>query len=262
MNVSFGSRRGESRLGGLIILAVVGVLAYGLVRFAVSGRNEDRPVAGANGKTQQQLKNERINQILDAEAPDLGPDPSRALVDGNLKTLKAVRDQVADQQAVIRSRLANANDSLTRLNREILDLERKWKAAKAKLRSSPNDEKAAIEFGECDENLEKKYSERLQAQADVKVLKDYEHGIAREKEVLSASIRRCEAEGRIIATATEFEELKKNLSKAHGAVSGINEMRRNVDGKNTDVAVRVSGEKARLRERAAKSLEKAPWRPE
>ena len=88
MNVSFGSRRGESRLGGLIILALVGAVVYAVVRFAVGGRNADRPAAGADGKTQQQLKRERINQILDAEAPDLGPDPSRALVDGNLKTMK------------------------------------------------------------------------------------------------------------------------------------------------------------------------------
>ena len=262
MNVSFGSRRGESRLGGLIILALVGAVVYAVVRFAVGGRNADRPAAGADGKTQQQLKRERINQILDAEAPDLGPDPSRALVDGNLKTMKAVRDQVADRQAVIRSRLANANDSLTRLKRENLDLQRRWKAAKEKLRSSPDDEKATIEFGECDEALEQNFSERLNAEADVKVLKDYEYGIAREKEMLSASIRRCEAEGRIIATATEYEELKNGLSKAHGAVSSIREMRRNVDGKNMDAAVRVSGERARLRERAAKSLEKAPWRPE
>ena len=253
MKFSFGSRRGGSCLVVLIILALVGVLAIVIARLAAveKEREDERRAAEAKPveKTPEQLKRERINEMLSDRAPDLGPDPSKILVDGNIKTMKAVRDQTIRQQATIKSRLKNTEDSFDRLRGERKQLELKWAKLKDEFDKFPDDENVAAEFGQCDEDLEKKKREILQAQGDVKVLKDYDYGIEREKTMLSAAIRRCEADGRIIATATEYEALKKNLSEAHGALTAIGEMRRNVDGMNMDISTRVSGEKARLRER-------------
>jgi hypothetical protein len=100
--------------------------------------------------------------------------------------------------------------------------------------------------------LENKKREILQAQTDVKLLKDYDYRKEREVATLSAAIRRCEADGRTIATASEYEMLKKDLAAAHGASVEIGELRRNMDGKTMDVSTGVAGEKARKRERLEK----------
>lgn len=256
MKMSFGSRRGGSCLVVLIILALVGALILVIARLtAVEKEREDEKRAAETKpveKTPQQLQRERINEMLSDKAPDLGADPSKALVDGNIKTMKSVRDKTKQQQATIKSRLRNAEESLSRLRLERKSLERKWAALKEEFDTFPDDENVALEFGECDEAMEKKKVEILQAQSDVKVLKDYDYGMEREVSMLSAAIRRCEADGRIIATATEYEALKKELSEAHGAMVAIGEMRRNVDSKNMDISTRVSGEQTRLRERVMK----------
>lgn len=262
MKMSFGSRRGGSCLIVLIVLALVGALVFVIARLnAVEReREEERRAKEAKPveKSPEQLKRERINEMLSDKAPDLGPDPSKALVDGNIKTMKSVRDQTVRQQATIKSRLKNAEESFERLREERRQLERKWARLKTESDKFPDDENVATEFGQCYEALEKKKYEILQAQSDVKVLKDYDYGIEREKNMLSTAIRRCEADGRIIATATEYEALKKSLSDAHGALMTIGEMRRNVDGMNMDISTRVSGEKARLRERVQKYRRKQP----
>jgi len=250
------SRRGGSCLGVLIILALVGALVVVITRLAaVEKEREDERLAAESKpaeKTPEQLKRDSINEMLSDEAPDLGPDPSKALVDGNIKTMKSVREQTIRQQATIKSRLKNAEESFERLRGERRQLERKWTRLKDEYEKFPDDENVALEFGQCDEDLDKKKREILQAQSDVNVLKDYDYRIEREKAMLSEAIRRCEADGRIIATATEYEMLKKSLSEAHGALTAIGEIRRNVDGMNMDVSTRVSGEKARLRERIQK----------
>ena len=256
MKFFLGSRRGGSCLVVLIILALVGALVVVIARLAAveKAREDERRARESKPveKTPEQLKRERINEILSDKAPDLGPDPSKALVDGNIKTMKSVREQTIRQQATIKSRLKNAEESFERLRGERKQLERKLEKLKDEFDRFPDDEKVGDDLAQCDEDLEGKKREILQAQADVKLLKDYDYRMEREVATLSTAIRRCEADGRTIATASEYESLKKDLSAAHGASVEIGELRRNMDSKTMDVSTGVAGEKARKRERLEK----------
>ena len=240
----------------LIILALVGVLAVVIAWLAAveKEREDERRAAEAKPieKTPEQLKRDRINEMLSDKAPDLGPDPSKALVDGNIKTMKSVREQTIRQQATIKSRLKNAEESFERLRGERKQLERKLEKLKDEFDRFPDDEKVGDDLAQCDEDLEGKKREILQAQADVKLLKDYDYRMEREVAMLSTAIRRCEADGRTIATASEYESLKKDLSVAHGASVEIGELRRNMDSKTMDVSTGVAGERARKRKRLQK----------
>ena len=75
----------------MIILALVGVLAIVIARLVAveKEREDERRAAEARPveKTPEQLRRERINEMLSDKAPDLGPDPSRALVNGSIKTV-------------------------------------------------------------------------------------------------------------------------------------------------------------------------------
>ena len=122
MNISYGSRRGGSCLIVLIVLALVGALIFVIARLnAVEKAREDERRAAESKpveKTPEQLKRDRINEMLSDKAPDLGPDPSKALVDGNIKTMKSVHDQTIRQHATIKSRLKNAEEAFERLSGE------------------------------------------------------------------------------------------------------------------------------------------------
>lgn len=250
------SHRGGSCLAVLIIIALVCALVFVIARLAVveKQREDERRAAESKPveKTPEQLKRDRINEMLSDKAPDLGPDPSKSLVDGNIKTMKSVRDQAIRQHATIQSRLKNAEESFERLRGERKQLERKLEKLKDEFDRFPDDEKVGDDLAQCDEDLESKKREILQAQADVKLLKDYDYRMEHEVAMLSAAIRRCEADGRTIATASEYESLKNDLAAAHGASVEIGELRRNMDGKTMDVSTGVAGEKARKRERLEK----------
>ena len=206
---------------------------------------EEKPVE----KTPRQLQKERIDEILSDEAPDLGTDLVKALVDGNIMTMKSVREKAIQQQSIIKSRLKKAEESFLRLRGERKQLEQKITKLKDEFNKYPDDEKVGDDLAQCDEDLEIKNREILQAQADIKLLQNYDYRMEREVAVLSATIRRCEADGRTIATASEYEMLKKDLAEAHGASVGIGELRRNMDDKVMDVSVGVADEKGRKRER-------------
>ena len=259
--MSFGSRRGGSCLVVLIILALVGALVIVVSRLnAVEKEREDEKRAAETKpeeKTPQQLQRERIDEMLSVKAPDLGVDPSMALANGNLKSIKAIRDKTARQQEAIKSKLRNAELSLERQRGERKQLEKKLAKLKDEYERFPDDEKVGDELAQCDEDLENKKREILQAQADVKIMRDYDYRMGREVAALSAAIRKCEAEGRTIATAVEYEALKKDLESAHGASVAIGEMRRNMDSRTMDVSTGVAGEKARKRERLEKYRRKA-----
>ena len=70
--------------------------------------------------------------------------------------------------------------------------------------------------------------------------------------MLSSAIRKCEADGRTIATAVEYEALKKDLDEAHGASVAVEQIRRTLDTKTADVSAEVAGEKAKKRARLDK----------
>lgn len=76
--------------------------------------------------------------------------------------------------------------------------------------------------------------------------------MTRETATLSSAIRKCEADGRTIATAVEYEALKKDLDEAHGASVAVEQIRRTLDTKTTDVSAGVAGEKAKKRARLDK----------
>lgn len=255
------SRRGGSCLLILIILALIGVSVVVSARLiaVVKEREDERRAVECKPveKTPGQLKRERINEMLSDKAPDLGPDPSKALIDGNIKTMKSVREQTIRQQSAIKSRLKNAEESFERLRGERKQLERKLEKLKDEFDRFPDDEKVGDDLAQCDEDLEGKKREILQVQADVKLLKDYDYRMEREVATLSTAIRRCEADGRTIATAIEYESLKKDLAAAHGASVEIGELRRNMDSKTMDVSTGVAGEKVRKRERLKKYRRKS-----
>ena len=199
MKSSFGSRRGGSCLVVLIILTLVGVLTLVLARLVAveKEREEERRAAESKPveKTPDQLKRDRINEMLSDKIPGLGPDPSKDLVDGNVKTMKSVRDQTIRQKATIKSRLKNAEESFERLRGERKQLERKLEQLKGEFNRFPDDEKVGDDLAQCDEDLEGKKREILQVQADVKLLKDYDYRMEREVTALSTAIRRCETDG-------------------------------------------------------------------
>ncbi len=240
----------------IIIVALVATLAIALTRLAAveKEREDEKRTAEAKQeeKTPQQLQRERIDEMLSDKVPDLGADLSKALVDGNLTTMKSVRDKTIQQRTTIKSRLKNAEESFLRLRGEQKQLEQKIAKLKDEFNRFPDDEQVGDDLAQCDEDLEMKKREILQAQADINVLKNYDYRMEREMAVLSAAIRRCEADGRTIATASEYEALKKDLAEAHGASVGIGELRRNMDGKIMDVSVGVADEKGRKRERLKK----------
>ena len=245
----------------LIILALVGVLVIVIARLAAVEKERDderrEPESKPVEKTPEQLKRDRINEMLSDKAPELGPDPSKALMDGNIKTMKSVRDQTIRQQSTIKSRLKNAEESLERLRGERTYLERRLDKLKDEFNRFPDDENVGDDLAQCDEDLENKKREILQHQANVQLLKDHDFRMEREVATLSTAIRRCEADGRTIATDSEYESLKKDLAAAHGASVEIGELRRNMDRKTMDVSTGVAGEKAKRRER----LEKYRRRP-
>ena len=172
MKFSFGSRRGGSCLVVLIILALVGVLVIVIARLAAVEKEkehederratEPKPVE----KTPEQLKRERIDGMLSDKTPYLGPDPSTALVDGNIKTMKSVRDQTIRQQTTIKSRLKTAEESFERLRGERKQLERKLEKLKDEFDRFPDDEKVGDDLAQCDEDIEGKKRELLQAGGD------------------------------------------------------------------------------------------------
>ena len=79
----------------MIILALVGALILVIARLtAVEKEREDEKRAAEAKpveKTPQQLQHERINEMLSDKAPDLGVDPSKALANGNLQSIRRVR---------------------------------------------------------------------------------------------------------------------------------------------------------------------------
>lgn len=256
MKTSFGSRRGGTCLVVVVMLALAGALLLAIARLAaVEKERADEKLAAESKpaeKTPRQLQRERIDEILTDVAPDLGADPSKALADGNVKTMKSIRDKTKQRQATIKSRLKTAEESLLRLRGERKQLERKIASLKDEFERFPDDEEVGDDLAQCDEDLENKKREILQAQTDVKLLKDCDYRMERDAAALSAAIRRCEADGRAIATASEYEALKKDLAAAHGASVEIGELRRNIDGKTMDVSTGAAGEKARKRERLEK----------
>ena len=249
-------RKGGSCLLVLIILALVGALVAVVTRLSSveREREDERRAAEAKPveKSPEELQRERINEILGDRAPDLGVSPAKALADGSVKTMKRVREQTIAQHGTVKSRLKTAEESVERLRGERKQLEAKIATLKAEFERYPDDENVGDELAQCDEDLENKKREILQEQANVKLLKDYDYRMTRETATLSSAIRKCEADGRTIATAVEYEALKKDLDEAHGASVAVEQIRRTLDTKTTDVSAGVAGEKARKRARLDK----------
>lgn len=256
MKMSFGSRCGGSCLVVLIILALVGALVIVISRLNAVEREraDEKQAAEAEPveKTPLQLKQERIDEMLSAKAPDLGPDPSKALVDGNISTMKTIRDQIVRRQAAVRSSLKTAEESFKRLRGERGQLECKLAKLKDEFDRFPDDEAVGDDLAQCDEDLENKNHEVLQAQADVKRLKDLDYIMGRESARLASAIRRCESEGRTVATTLESEALKKDLATAYGSAIEIGTLARNLENKTMDSTVEATGEKVGKRERLQK----------
>ncbi|MBP5509696.1 MAG: hypothetical protein J6Z49_02130 [Kiritimatiellae bacterium] len=256
MKLSFGNRRGGSCLVVLIILALVCALAIAVSRLnEVERVREDEKRAAEMKpveKTPEQLKRERINEELSGTAPDLGSDPSPQLADGSLATLKSVRDKTVHQQAKVKLQLKTAEESLDRLRGERKQLEKRLAILKDEFERFPDDAKVGDDLAQCDEDLENKNREILHAQTDVRLLKEADYRMEREVAMLAAAIRRCEAEGRAIATTVEYEALKKELIAAQGAAAEIGVLRRNLGTKTMDMATEAEGEKIRKRERLQK----------
>ena len=256
MKLSFGNRRGGSCLVVLIILALVCALAIAVSRLKTVEREREDEKRAAEmkpvEKTPEQLKRDRIDEELSGTAPDLGSDPSPQLADGSIATLKSVRDKTVLQQAKVKLQLKTAEESLDRLRGERKQLEKKLAILKDEFKRFPDDEKVGDDLAQCDEDLENKNMAFLQALADVRELKKADYRIERELALLVAAIRRCEADGRAIATAVELEDLKKDLFAAQGSVAEIGALRRNQDAKTMDMSTEASGEKIRKRERLQK----------
>ena len=242
----------------IIIVALAGALVIAMARLAAveKERKEEKLTAEAKPveKTPRQIQNERIDEMLSDKAPEIGPDPATAMVDGNIMTMKSVREKAIQQQSSIKSRLKNTEESFLRLRGEHKQLEQKISKLKDEFYKYPDDENVGDDLAQCDEDLEIKNREILQTQADIKLMRDYDYRMEREVAIISAAIRRCEADGRTIATASEYEALKNDLATAHGASIEIGELRRNMDNRTMDVSTGVTGEKARKRERLKKYL--------
>ena len=249
-------RKGGSCLLSLVILALVGVLVVVVARLSLVERSREDERRAAESKpvekSPEELQRERINEILGDRAPDLDISPAKALADGSVKTMKRVREQTISRHGTVRSRLKTAEESVARLRGERKQLEAKIATLKAEFELYPDDENVGDELAQCDEDLENKKREILQEQANVKLLRDYDYRMTRETATLSSAIRKCEADGRTIATAVEYEALKKDLDEAHGASVAVEQIRRTLDVKTTDVSAGVAGEKARKRARLDK----------
>ena len=260
MNAFHDNCRGGSCLAVLAVVALVAIFASVALRRS-SSENEtaerERQAKAAAEKTPEQLQRERFDEILTAQSPDLGEDPAKKLVDGNLATMKAVRDETVRQHAIVKARLKAAENDFERCRGELKTIERKLELLKDEFARHPDDEAVGDELAQCDEDLENKRREFIQVQTDIKPLKDYDYKLGREIAALSSAIRRCEADGRTIATTVEFEELKEDLAAADGARAAMEELRRNQEARITDIGAEVSGEQARKRER----LEKYRSRP-
>ena len=249
-------RKGGSCLWVLIIVALIGILAVVVVRLAtIEKEREDEHRAAETKpveKTPAELQRECIDELLADKAPDLGVNPAKALADGSVQTMKRVREQTVAQHNVIKSRLKAAEEAFERLRGERRQLETKIATLKDEYEHYPDDEKVGDDLAQCDEDLETKRREILQEQANVKLLKDYDYRLTRETATLATAIRKCESDGRTIATAAEYDALKKELDEAHGASVAVEQIRRTFDGKTTDVSAGVAGEKAKKRERLEK----------
>lgn len=249
-------KKGGACLLVLIILVLVGILAVVIVRLAIVEKEREDGLRAAEAnlgkKSPEELERARINEILGDQAPDLGLNPAKALTDGSVKTMKRVREQTIVQHNIIKSRLKMAEESFERLRGERKQLEAKIATLKDEYERFPDDERVGDDLAQSDEDLENKKREILQEQANVKLLKDYDYRLSRETATLAAAIRKCESDGRTIATAVEYEALKKNLDEAHGASVAVEQIRRTLDGKTTDVSAGVAGEKAKKRERLEK----------
>lgn len=257
----FDDRCGGSCLQVLIIIALIAILGVVVSRLMSAEKqlaDNEQPKPVEIEKTPEELRRDRINEELAGEAPDLGSDPSEALVDGHLMTMKSVREKTVQRQAVIKSRLKSAEETFDRLRGERKQLERKLERLKEEFDRFPDDDNVGDDLAQCDEDLENKQSEILQAQADVNLLKDYDYRMGREVAVLSAAIRQCEMDRRTTITGSEYELLKKDLSEAHGAEIAVRQARRNHDGQTTEIAAGASGEKLRKRERLEKYRKPKP----
>lgn len=265
MNMHFGNGRGGSFLVVLIVLALVAALTTAVMH--MNARERGQGEGGREGADQaavqspEELRRERVNETLRDAAPDLGPDPAKKLVDGNIATMKSVREESLRRRATVKSRLKAAEDGYERLRGERKTLERKIERLQAEFNRNPEDEAVGDELARSDEDLENRKREILQAEADVKVLRDYDYRLEREIAALSSAIGRAEAAGRAIATAAEYEDLKKDLAAAAGAGTAVEESRRNQDARIMGVGAEVSGEKARKRERLEKYRRKQTTEP-
>lgn len=250
------TKSGSSCLLVLIVLALIGILAIVAMRLASveKAREEERRAAASKSveKSPEEQKRARIEETLGAKAPDLGVSPAKALADGSVKTMKRVREQTIARHMAVKSRLKTAEESFERLRGERKQLEAKLVTLKGEYERYPDDERVGDDLAQCDEDLDNKRREILQEQSNVKLLKDYDYRMTRETAMLSSAIRKCEADGRTIATAVEYEALKKDLDEAHGASVAVEQIRRTLDTKTADVSAEVAGEKAKKRARLDK----------
>ena len=267
MKMSFGSRRGVSCLIGLIFIALAGALVFVIARLNAVERERaaERRAAEAKPveKTPEQLKRERINEILSAKAPDIGTDASKMLVDGSIASMKRTREACVRQLQMIAMRLSTAEDEVDRLSSELKALRRRQKELEEELRQNPNDARVEDALADCldqigedaetsDEIQRGKKYELAKAKADAKSLREYEECVKREKEALSKAIRRCESDGRVVATAVEFKDLKKSLADAEGQKHAIIGLRSNLDAEVMGVGAENAGVRKRKRERLEK----------
>lgn len=263
----FGSRRGGSCLIVLIGLALVGALVFVIARFNVAERERDEERRAKEAKpvekSAEQLKRERINEMLSDKAPDLGTDASKMLVDGSIASLKKTREACVQQHQIIAIRLKTAENEVDRISRELKALRRRQKELEEELHQNPNDTTVEDALADCldqigedaetsDEIQRGKKYELAKAKADAKSLREYEDCVKREEAALSRTIRRCESDGRVVATAVEFNDLKKSLADAEGQKNTIIGLRRNLDGDVMGVGAENAGIRQRKRERLEK----------
>ena len=270
MSASLSGRRGGSCLVVLIVVALVAVLVTVVMRMnALEREKAEREQAErqkAAVKSPEQLQRERINEALSDGAPDLGPDPTRQLVDGSVASMKRTRDACIRQQQVVSTRLSTAENEIQRISGELKTLQKRKEELLAEARQHPDDQEVIDALGDClDEIGEgaegeaevqqgKKY-ELAKVKADAQTLREYAERLKQEVSSLSKAIRSCESDGRVVATATEFKELKTALADAAGQKAAIGSLRRNLDGEVMGVGAENAGVRNRKRERAQKLLQ-------
>ena len=267
MKMTFGSRRGGSCLIVLIILALVGALILVVARLAAveKEREEEKRAAETQPveKTPRQLQHERIDEMLSDKAPELGIDPSKALVDGSIASMKRTRETCVKQRQAITMRLNTAQNEVERLSKELKALRQRQKQLEEEYRQHPDDQAVEDALADCldqigeaaetsDELQRGKKYELAKAKSDAKTLREYDECVKREIDALSRAIRRCESDGRVTATAVEFKELKNLLADAEGQKNAVAELRRNLDGEVMGVGAENTGIRMRKRERLEK----------